>query len=419
MRRAVFVESNTTGTGALAVERLLARGIPVVFLTRARHKYSVLRDRGPDLEVIDCETNDDSAVSREVEDQLRQGQVSLLTFSEFYVDVVARVAERLGLRYTSAAAVETCRDKFEARRALERAGLRVPRFWRLGSEDEAERLAWHAPYPCVVKPPRDSSSHGVLRVDGPEELLAQYRRIAGWTENVRGQRLDGRVLVEELVEGPEHSVETFTMPACETRVVGVTDKHLGPPPCFVEVGHDFPSRAEASCRQALAETALAALGAVGFDFGPAHVEIRRGPEGPVVIEINPRLAGGMIPELVHRALGVDLLGAFLDLVLARPVDLEPRAARGAAIRFLVSSEVLTVAGIRGLEDARRSRGVWEVHLKAAVGDRLQAARDTYDRLGHVIAEGADAGQAAGRAERALRKIRIEGAPIPAEGALAS
>ena len=60
------------------------------------------------------------------------------------------------------------------------------------------------------------------------------------------------------------------------------------------------------------ETAIAALDAVGFDFGPAHTEVRLTPAGPVVVEINPRLAGGMIPELVAHALGINLVAAVLD-----------------------------------------------------------------------------------------------------------
>ena len=42
MKRFLFVESNTTGTGKLAVERLLAAGHHVTFLTRTPAKYPFL-----------------------------------------------------------------------------------------------------------------------------------------------------------------------------------------------------------------------------------------------------------------------------------------------------------------------------------------------------------------------------------------
>ena len=41
-RHYLFVESNTTGTGALAVTRLLERGARVTFLARHPEKYPFL-----------------------------------------------------------------------------------------------------------------------------------------------------------------------------------------------------------------------------------------------------------------------------------------------------------------------------------------------------------------------------------------
>ncbi|UXX92169.1 ATP-grasp domain-containing protein [Streptomyces sp. AD2-2] len=53
-------------------------------------------------------------------------------------------------------------------------------------------------------------------------------------------------------------------------------------------------------RKAVTETAEAAVRALGIVLGPAHVELRLGPEGPVLIEVNPRLAGGWIPGWCGR-----------------------------------------------------------------------------------------------------------------------
>jgi biotin carboxylase len=91
------------------------------------------------------------------------------------------------------------------------------------------------------------------------------------------------------------SVETVALAAGDVRVIGITAKHLSPPPLFVEIGHDFPAALDQNESATVHKTALSALAAVGFDFGPAHTEIRLTQEGPVVVEINPWLAGGMIP----------------------------------------------------------------------------------------------------------------------------
>ena len=69
--------------------------------------------------------------------------------------------------------------------------------------------------------------------------------------------------------------------------------------------------------------ATAAHEALGLGFGPAHTEIRLGPQGPVVIEVNPRLAGGQIPTLVRLATGIDLVGATVDAVIGEGVPVGP------------------------------------------------------------------------------------------------
>jgi cysteine synthase A len=401
----VFVESNTTGSGRLAVERLLASGDRVTFLTRSPAKYPFLA-AAPGLEVVEVDTNRRDAVAASVTAVGRRRTIdALLTFSEFYVETVAALARHHGFPFLDPAVAARCRSKPATRRALRAAGLPTPDFHLVASEEEAAALAETLSYPVVVKPPGDSSSTGVLRVEDPEALLRQFRFLSSWRENVRGQPLSGEVLVESLLTGPEYSVETLTLPGGETRVLGVTDKHLSAPPHFVELGHDFPSAAPAGRRRALEESASAALSAVGYDFGPAHTEVRWTAEGPVVVEINPRLAGGMIPELIEFATGVDVLGAWLALLLGRPLDLQARRAGTASIRFLTASRAGTIVHIddRSAEEPL----VRAVHIGREVGAQVKPAEDTYDRLGFVITAGPDREETIRAADRARDLLRLE------------
>src|SRR5262249_54068333 len=140
------------------------------------------------------------------------------------------------------------------------------------------------------------------------EVKAHAARLLAHATNERGQATPAEVLIEEFVRGPEYSVEVFNGQA-----VGVTRKHLSPAPYFVEIGHDFPAALPAAARASLAEIATAAVHAIGLTWGPAHVELRLAAAGPVVIEINPRLAGGFIPELVRLSTGLDLIEATVAL----------------------------------------------------------------------------------------------------------
>jgi biotin carboxylase len=403
-----FVESNTTGTGRLAVERLLAEGSRVTFLTRAPQRYPFLSRGQPLLEVLEVETNEPEAVAEELEALRQRTPVdALLTFSTFYVPTVALLAERFGYRYLNARTARICHEKHLARQVMKEAGLPVPPFWVIASEEEARRVAAEAVYPCVVKPPAESGSTGVRLVKNADELLAHYRFLASRKVNERGQPLVGSVLVEGLLSGPEFSVETVTLERGRTQVIGVTEKHLSAPPHFVELGHDFPATLETARRVALEQAVLAALDAVGFDLGPAHTEIRFTPTGPVVVEINPRLAGGMIPELVRHALGVDLLSALLDGMLGRTPRLTPTRAETASIRFITSRSTGRLARQPSLEAARQIPLVREVTFEKPAGFTVRPPESAADRLGFVISCGEAPAQVALSAEEALRLIPLD------------
>ena len=412
MKHYVLVESNTTGTGRAAVERLLAAGQRVTFLSRAPGKYPFLALPRRGLSVIETETNDAPSVTTAVAAiRAEQPVDALLTFSDYYVAIVAFVAQCLGFPYLDPTAAAICRHKDRTRAALAQAGLPVPAFRVVTSLDEAQAAAREVSYPCVVKPADESSSKGVLLVRSGDQLVAQVGEILGWGHNARGQRMTGRVLIESLLHGPEYSVETFTRALGRTEVLGVTTKHLSPPPLFVEVGHDFPTRSAAAPQ--LAQAAVTALAAVGFDFGPAHTEVRLTAAGPVVVEINPRLAGGMIPELVEKALGIDLIAALFAQLCGEPVDLAPKRRGFSSVRFLLAPRPGRLAAVEGVEAARRMPGITEVFVGKRVGEAVQPAEDATHRLGHVIASGPEAERVAAQAEAALSRLAVQVEPVPA------
>ncbi len=382
-----FVESNTTGTGRRAIHRLLADGHCVTFLTRQPERYPFLAEIAGSLQVVVTDTNEIEALTSRVQTLCSHSRVDgVLTFSTFYVQTVAELASWLGFPYLNQESAQLCHQKDQTRRALVKAGLPVPLFRRVDSEVEVVQAAREIGFPCVMKPIADSGSTGVRLLQNVEELLVHYRNIAANVVNDRGQPASKGALIEALLEGPEFSVETITLGRSNTRVVGMTAKYLSPPPFFVEIGHDFPADVGVRELELLKTSAVAALDAVGYDWGPAHTEIRMTASGPVVVEINPRLAGGMIPELVRYAFGVDLLGVVLDGVVGKVPQLAPTRSDFAAIRFLTADRVGWFEGPPRLEAAVRVPLIKEVIFERGSG-LTRPPENASDRLGYVIASG--------------------------------
>jgi biotin carboxylase len=394
----LFVESNTSGTGRLFVRAAREMGHAPVLVTARPEKYAFLAE-GDAPEVLVVPRVDEDALGPLLRERFGAGGIAGITSSsEYFIATAAALAERFGLPGPHAPSVRAARDKSWQRRALAAAGLRVPAFREAATPAGAADAAREIGGPVVVKPVDGSGSVGVRAcADAAEAGAHAESLLAGAEPGGPGSR----VLVEELVEGPEFSVEMFS-----GRVVGITRKHLGSPPAFVEAGHDYPAALPADAARALEDTVTRATAVLGLGWGPLHWELRLRDGAAFPIEVNPRLAGGFIPELVRHAQGIDLIRETLRLVTGGTPEPAPVRARYAAIRFLFAPGDGPLAAAEGLDAARGLPGVVDAALYRTPGDVLSVRGDFRDRVGHVIACADDPGDACRAAERARDAVRV-------------
>jgi biotin carboxylase len=309
---------------------------------------------------------------------------------DFPVAIAARVAQGLGLPHplTPAAAV-LATNKQRQRERLAEAGVPQPRSIVLDSGDDTFVL------PCVVKAPDRQGQRGLTLVRERSELAAAI-------EGARGASRSGHVLVEELVEGPEVTVNAFSIGG-EFHPLTVTDRVTADPPAFgVALAHVWPSPYEP------VGIARAAAEALGITDGPTYTQVRMGPDGPRLIELAARLGGGHDAELCAEALGVDLNELALSAALGEEVQAprpKPRVG-GACVRFLVAREG-ELAGVRGAEDAEAVPGVRWVRVYRRAGDAVGPLRIGPDRAGALLASGASRDEALASAADAACRIRFD------------
>lgn len=233
----------------------------------------------------------------------------VLAIAEEFVEVTGLIADLLGLPSPGLRATRVCRDKHLQRRYLPEWS---PRSQLAGS-------ATTASFPAIVKPVGREASSGVRRVETPAalaEALTTYD--------------DGeQVLVEELVVGPEVSVESLVQNG-QIIFASVTGKVTTASGYFVELGHSVPDTGlDSAQRQAVLDANAAVLRRLEFADGIAHAEYRVRADGSVALmEIAARTPGDNIGVLYHLACGTPLESALLNIVLGEPASY-PAATRYA------------------------------------------------------------------------------------------
>lgn len=245
---------------------------------------------------------------------------AVLSCGEVFVEPAGVVAECLALPGPSAHAARVCRNKILQRLTVPKLS---PKYWAVAphARDEATR-SW-SNFPAVVKPTKRMYSSGVERVDRPDDLRRALNSFPA----------DEFVLIEELVTGPEYSVESFVQ---QGRVLwaGVTRKSTNEnlTRFFTETSHTCPGvdpddDAHASLIAANDEV----LHRVGVRDGLTHAEFRWSNGRAVMMEVACRVAGDAITMLWHMSTGLPIEPVMLDLALGREVVVQHPSRRAKQI----------------------------------------------------------------------------------------
>ena len=364
---------------------------------RGLHVIAVDRDpRAPGFRYADrraiLSSEDEPAVERLARSAHIAGIVAPGT--DWPVGVAARIADHLRLPHPlSPASAAVAVSKLRQRERFDERGVRQPSWRALTSEDPLDGL----PVPAVVKAPDRQGQRGLSFVTRRSELPEAVARAF---EASRA----GVALVEELVEGPEVTVNAFSAGGRFVPLT-VTDRRTAEPPAFgVALAHIWPSE---HADERAVEVARLAAEALGIENGPTYTQLRLGPDGPRVVELAARLGGGHDAELCRAAVGVDLNELALAAALGEPLEPprpEPQAG-GAVTRFLVPPEG-RLTTTHGVEEARAVEGVVDLHVYRSPGHEFGPFRTGSDRAGAVIAVGASREEALARARRVTDLIRF-------------
>ncbi len=316
-------------------ERLAELGVRLVVVDEPGHWSESLVTQGVASEWVAApvtgEPDTDAAAVLEALGRADVEVDGVMTYWEDSVTVVARVAAALGLPGNSPSAVDAARSKIRMREVSTRLGLPTPRAQRVRSLDELYAAAAQIGFPAVVKPEFGASAIGCVRVDSFDSLPGLYRLVR---EVVRPEtdvifRAGNDLVLEEYLDGVEFDVDLVMQDgACVFS--SVSQNWPTAEPSLQETGlHCPPTHGRRAVRR-LVDFSVRTVQAFGLGRGVLHVEGKCTSRGPRIVEVNTRMGGGRIHQIVEAVWGVDLIEAqvrsSLDLGQAQRPSRRPRCA---------------------------------------------------------------------------------------------
>ncbi|WP_057396852.1 ATP-grasp domain-containing protein [Pseudomonas fluorescens] len=253
--------------------------------------------------------------------------------------IVARACKRLGLVYSCPDAIAACNNKFLMRRVLDKNELRSVPFALCNNEQALKEGADRVGYPLIAKPPFGGASAFIKKCSNWEELRSHYAHFlsdhgaAAYSDfygcahtlpdedGRQHENIPGRsILLEGYISGIEGSVECVIVgelihPLLINEKLMLTERRgtvlenllISPPTSFTEN----------QCEQ-IRQYAVDCLRAVGLTNAVVHFEFRMTDEGPVAIEINPRVGGLYVNAAFRDLATINPYQLYISLLLGEP-----------------------------------------------------------------------------------------------------
>ncbi|RUY02290.1 ATP-grasp domain-containing protein [Mesorhizobium sp. M2A.F.Ca.ET.040.01.1.1] len=291
--------------------------------------------------------------------------------------MASKLCQHFRLPGPDTASIERCCDKLVQRQFLADAGVPVIACRMAADAKEVESAAEEIGLPVIVRPYAGIGSTG-------KKLCRTVHELAEHTTYLLNGKYtwwsSPRILVEERVEGLRYSVH-----AIGDEIIGIGAADWGTPPDFVYGELSYPALLTNDQYERIVDICLTGLDALGLGWGPTSIECLWTKWGPVVVEVNPGIAGTAAPRLVKLAYGIDLITAQIGLAVGQECHLPRRQSRAAIIRHLVADGDGTLEWIIGGSLAASLPGVDEVKFNVEPDSLIVRRGDHQDYIGHIIA----------------------------------
>jgi biotin carboxylase len=290
-------------------------------------------------------------------------------------------------------------DKYEMREALAGTAVAMPKYAEVSTVGEAEAATRQWGYPLVLKPKNSQASLGVFKVADERELRDHFA-------TSMNESRDGKILVEEFIDGTEVTVEGFSVGG-KCYVLAISEKaHYDFNPCVAR-RLAYPPRFNPEIIARIKETAENVVDSLGLQDGISHAEYRVRDGIPHLVEVAARGGGNRIASvIIEHVSGVDVYAMLIRRLLGQPVEMPARSSRAANLEFLHFRSG-KVKAISGIAEVRASNLVSHIELDFGTGDTIEPPRDDKGRHGYFISLGETRDEIDEKAARVKEMVRVE------------
>lgn len=328
----------------------------------------------------------------------------IMPINDFGVRPASILARERGLPGNSERTAMCGTSKALMRKAWSAAGLPQPRY-AIFSVEEAlagNESDWQE-FPAVIKP---SYSGGGSRGVG---LVNSWTEIRGWLADNRASFIDPEFLIEEYIQGTEHTAELLVWTG-GARLLSISDKQNYSESVSVVQNLYFPGPIGNDYRAEIEPLLHRASEALGMTAGTGHFEVLIRDGKVYLLEVGVRPGGGInLHPICLLSTGYDYAGLYACVLTGGEPTFDQSTPVHLAWHYFESAAG-RVLSIEGVENVRSEPDLVDVKIYQQEGADAMDKRNDLARPGYVLVKGPTHEKARARAIELSGRIRFQCAP---------
>lgn len=352
-----------------------------------------IADIGENVDVVNKEETLKLAKKYKVDGILPGGDVSLPT--------AAYVAEEMALVGLSPEQANTATNKELYYERFRKNNIPYPTTGIIEDIDECYRLSRDIGFPVIIKPTTSfGGSRGVKRINNINEIEDAFIFAKRSSQN-------GRMLLEEFIDGEEHTVESIIHNG-KNHVLAISDKERIKESYCLATSLNYPSQLPEDTISKINDIAQQVSDALDLKNWITHLEVITHNDQIKVIDFGARGGGaGYIPAvIVPNMCGVNMMEEFIRILLnEKPQNIQGRFRNGIIYRFF-TPPAGKITEIKGIEEVKAMEDVIDVHLHVKLGDIIHPLTTQLERSGYFVVRGKSFNDAMIKAKEVENRVKI-------------
>ncbi|WP_432358927.1 ATP-grasp domain-containing protein [Sporosarcina sp. UB5] len=401
LKTIIFIGTNKSGSSREAIRAAERLGYFTVLFTNNERQIQQRKEYVDVHEMTLVDTTNLAAMRKEIRLLQSKGN-EIMTIASFVDSNVARalkLCEEFCPNGTSSSAVDIMENKAGTRASLN--GLPyTPKFITLPPKVKLEpsTIEVFPRFPLIVKSSSSTGSKDVLQASDLEQLKRHIRKL-------NEKDPDESIIIEEFIEGDQYLVEAIVHEK-KIQIAGVIQQEITYGKRFIITGYGVLAIVPKQLNDSIMEVLSAIIEKFDIRNGALHVEMRLTDNGWRIIEINPRISGGAMNNMLKAAFGFDLVEETLKLYLGEKPSLTHKHRHFVFTQYVILDKKGILEKVTGKNRARKSPGVVEVYVKPKKGTQLMPPLSMGHRYAYVIAQGRTLELAKSLAKKAAKEIHF-------------